>query len=56
MAPTTPTRKATGSRPYVPALPSDLLRALWERKEQTGIPKTKLLAEAVTRYLAEPAR
>jgi hypothetical protein len=48
----TPTGKSTGWRPYVPALPADLLHALWERKQQTGIPMTKLLAEAVARYLA----
>ena len=37
--------------PYQPALPADLIHRLWELKQITGQPMTRLLAEAVTEYL-----
>lgn len=41
----------SGYRTYQPALPPDLIHALWERKESTRTPMTRLIREAVERYL-----
>lgn len=38
---------------YTPALPADLVHRLWELKEASGIPMTKLLARAVENFLLD---
>lgn len=38
---------------YTPQLRSDLVSGLWRLKQATGRPMTRLMAEAVERYLAD---
>jgi len=46
----------SGFRTYSPQLPDQLVHALWRRKEATGVPMTRLLAEAVAQYLSDGDR
>ena len=42
-----------GSPRYAPQIEHELLHQLWETKERTGIPISKLVNQAIRKFLAE---